>query len=92
MPSYRPGLPMFRHRALGKRLHELQAELTHLSVEIANAEGLTSPVAKMATRAAEALFELRAELENAMFRRYPSERSTAVYFPLGDRAGSTGDE
>lgn len=74
-------MTMQRHREIGSRLYRLNEELTHLAVEVSNAEGVVSPVARRFDRLLSALLGLRSEMENAMFRRYPQDGDVRVYFP-----------
>lgn len=85
MPRRKPGLSLERHQQIGLELARIADRLTELSVEIGNAYPVNSPVYRLAMRPGpdEALFRLRAALENRMFGEYPDDpRATVqVYFP-----------
>lgn len=67
------GLSLERHLAIGTWLNELQQEITHLAVEIPNAEGVNSKIAKKMDKLEQALSEVRTELENCMFKHHSKE-------------------
>ncbi len=73
-------LTLDEHRALASRLFQEQNDATHLAVELGNRYGKTSKLRRRAERHADALLNLRSELDDELARAYPDEFKTQVYF------------
>lgn len=81
MSKMATGLTIERHRELGAELHQMRETLNALVVELWYAYPVRSKQRIELHRALLHLDVLRSELEGAMFRECPSERSLDIYYP-----------
>jgi len=81
------GLTMVRHQEIGKRLKQIQHEITALHVELTAAYPISNPNAKKAINASGNiaglggnLDKLRCSLENLMAKQHPTKWDVDVYY------------
>lgn len=80
----KPRLTLAEHVEMGQALARVRDELTHRRVQLVNAYPKSGPEGVPAQRLAaalEAVDKARCELDNALFREYPEEGETTVYYP-----------
>jgi hypothetical protein len=77
----KPGLSLQRHLDIGRRLRELQQELTHLTVEVGNAYPLAAKFPQAIRRTSEALSRARSEGDNQLSDEHPQQWSASVSYP-----------